>query len=118
MSDFKLDDDGDLDTSSGGFEIVEGADATEQELEIRMKQVQGNWFLDLNQGIPLFSRVLVNGPNEADIYSIYSAEMLAADNVLKVQKLQLFDDVDNALRIKAKVLSTEGVVNLNAVAVI
>ena len=113
MSDFKLDTDtGDLDVSSGGFEIVEGADAIEQELRIRMKQVQGDWFLDLLQGLPYFSEIFINGPNEANIYAIYSAELLAADNVLKVQRLLLSDIVNSTLTVDAQVLSTEGVVTV------
>ena len=112
MSDFKLNSDGDLDISSGGFEIVEGADAIVQELGIRMRQVQGNWFLDLLQGLPYFSQIFVNGPNEADLYSIYAAEMKAADNVLKVKQLQLLDITDSNLQVIGEVLTTKGVVTV------
>ncbi len=118
MSDFKLDPvTGDLDVSSGGFEIVTGVDAIAQELRIRAKQVQGDWWLDLSEGIPLFSRVLVNGPNEADVYSIYSNEFLAADGVLKVQTLELQYPTPSSLTIAAELLTTEGVVSISEAAI-
>lgn len=113
MTDFKLDANGDLDISSGGFEIVKGVDAIAQEARIRSKQVQGDWYLDLNEGLPYFSRIFINGPNEADIYQIYAAEYLSIEGVLKVQKLQLQSPTPDSMTVAATLLTAQGVATIS-----
>lgn len=111
-TDFKLNADGDLDMSNGGIELVTGDDATEQELTQRYKSVQGEWYLDLEEGLPYFSRIFVNAPNLADIYQIYHAETLDAEDIVKVQKL-FFTEEDNGLRINVRALTRTGVITIS-----
>ncbi len=92
--DFKLDR-GDLDFSSGGFEFAEGFDAIKQEIENRCYTNRGEWFADLNEGIPLFTRILINTPNEADILEIYREELGAVQGVL-LQDKDISITIDNS----------------------
>lgn len=47
-----LDDDGDLDLSSGTVTLVSGVDAVAQRIRGRLRLWRGEWFADLTVGVP------------------------------------------------------------------
>ena len=89
MSDIKLNDQGDIDITDGQASIVEGIDAAVQELAIRLQSFQGDWFLDLNDGIPYIGRIFVKNVNEADVQAIYTAAALKQPSVVSVDRLAI-----------------------------
>lgn len=59
MRGFKLNNDHDLDLDSNGKLIeVDGAQAAAQEASTRWRLFQGEYFLDLRQGVPFFQEIL------------------------------------------------------------
>jgi len=106
--DFLLNTSGDLDFSSGGFELVESVDAIVQEVRMRFYAVQGDWFLNLNEGLPLFSRILIDSPNESDLYSIYKAEFGKIPGVLLKDKDLSVDKEGTDLFVNGTLQTTEG----------
>lgn len=111
MTDFKLTSTGDIDISSGGFKLVDdGLEGTQQELIIRLKSVQGNWFLGLNEGLPYFARIFLNSPNEADIYELLTTECLRTRGLLKTNfELELEPVQDSLLTVNIKGETADGV---------
>lgn len=92
MADFKLDEFGDLDLSSGDIEIVRGADAIAQHLKIRLRSVRGNWFLDQRVGLPYFKQILVKSPNLIAVRSIFRAAITSTPGVIELQRFDLSFD--------------------------
>lgn len=94
MSNLKLDPlTNDLDISSANFEIVTGDDAILQQLRVRFRFFLGEWFLDLRQGIPYFSEVLVKDPNIARLRDIFRQTILTTPRIESLESLSLDLDV-------------------------
>lgn len=76
MIDLKLNKQGDLDLLSSDLYWVDGAERVKQQLEIKLKLWQGEWFLNTEFGTPYLSRILgkqitLNGALAALKASIY-----------------------------------------------
>lgn len=94
MIDKKLGPDGDIDISSGGAELVRGLDASVQNLRIAFQSFEGDWFLDLRDGLPYVGRIFVKNANKGDIESLYRAQAKKQPDVVSVDSLSAdFSDV-------------------------
>ena len=87
MTDVKLNAAGDIDLSSGGAELVEGIDASAQSLKIAFQSFQGDWFLDLDDGLPYIGRIFVKNVNEGDITSLYFQQAQKQPDVASVDRV-------------------------------
>lgn len=58
MIDFKLDTNGDLDLTGSTMNLISGAEALRQRVEIKLKLWTGDWFLDTEFGTPYLGRIL------------------------------------------------------------
>jgi hypothetical protein len=56
-----LDDDGDLDLSSGDLELNYGVDAVAQDVSSALRAIRGEWFLDRSLGVPYQENDFVTG---------------------------------------------------------
>lgn len=57
--DIKLDEDGDIDMDPElGFTFVSGIDGIAQLVKIALRLFRGEWFLDLDAGVPYFQTIL------------------------------------------------------------
>ncbi len=88
---------GDLDLTSGGLELVDGADAVAQHLRIRLRTVLGSWFLDTRIGVPYFERILVKNPDTNLVRRILNEAIVDTPGVSEVRDFNL--DYDGATRI-------------------
>lgn len=68
-----------INKDTGGFVVVAGRptfveniEAKGQQVRIRLKTIQGEYFLDPNLGIPYFQDILVKNPNLQFIEFIFS----------------------------------------------
>ena len=89
----------DIDISSGGFDLVSGDEEVRQKLNIRMRFLQGEWFLDQRIGIPYFQEILVKNPDEGRIRDIYRQTILTTPGVRDLQDLTVTVDADRVLRV-------------------
>lgn len=89
MIDMKLNAAGDIDLSSGGAELVTGLDASAQNLKIAMQSFQGDWFLDLRDGLPYIGRILIKNVNEGDIQSLFFRQAQRQPDVVSVDEIEL-----------------------------
>jgi hypothetical protein len=79
MIDLKLNKDGDLDLLSSDLLWVDGAQRVKQQLEIKLKLWQGEWFLNTDFGTPYLNHILgkqisLNGALAALKASIYEVD--------------------------------------------
>lgn len=95
--DLKLDSQGDLAIESGDLVILSGVDAIAQHLKIRLRFFLGEWFLNLDEGIPYFERVFVKSPNIPEIRALYRRAILTTPGVATIDDLTV--DFDGSSRV-------------------
>lgn len=96
FTDIGLGDDGDLDTSTGDLVLLSDVDAVRQDVDIRLQFFRGEWFLNLDEGIPYYEEVLVKNPKLGAIKSIFIDAILSTPLVSAVNDLVL--EYDAVLR--------------------
>lgn len=116
MTDIALDQTtGDLLLIDGAAAIVDGLDGVVQRVYIKLRTFRGEWFLDLEAGLPYHDRVLIRGANEADLLSIFTQGILVVDGIESVDNLEMTfgDSDDRALRIEGEATSIVGTVPIS-----
>lgn len=89
--DWLLGPDNDLVIENGDFVFARGLDAVAQECRIAIQMFAGEWFLDLDAGIPYWQEILGFKP-EAAIRAAqvaFTAELLAVQDVISVPLLDV-----------------------------
>lgn len=85
---------GDLALSDEGTEIAYTSLVEEvaQRLRVRLSSFKGDWFLNLNSGIPFYERVFVKGVDEGLIRSIFYQAILGTAGVSNLISLTYSHD--------------------------
>jgi hypothetical protein len=89
MADFLLDSTHDLDLSTNDIQIVTGDSAIKQHLKIRLQFFLGEWFLNVNIGIPYWTEIFIKNPKLIVIQSFFRRAILTTPGVASVDKLDL-----------------------------
>ena len=89
-------DTGDLLIRDNDLQIVIGEDQLEQNVKIRLRFFSEEWFLNINNGLPFYSDILVKNPNIPNIDSIIKAEILDTNGVEEI--LEFISTYDNTER--------------------
>lgn len=109
--DLLLDDDNALVIENGDFVLVSGVDAIVQQCRIALQMFQGEWFLNLDAGIPYWERILGQKPNTAIAAAqiFFSRELLAVPGVNKILLLNItYTGVTRLLNISWQVSTVFG----------
>lgn len=96
FTDIALDANGDLDTSTGDLRLLGDQDAVVQDIDTRLGFFRGEWFLDLDEGVPYYEEILVKNPRLNVVRAILTEAMLGSPLVTEVNDLTL--DYDAASR--------------------
>lgn len=121
-----LDADGDLDVFAlSRGEWSTGLDAVAQGIQARIQLVKGEWFLDLDAGVPWFegenvpsAEAIIGGRFDANrVRDLISTEILATPNVRSIVKLSVdFSPSTRVVVVSFKVRTafgdTEGIVEV------
>jgi hypothetical protein len=78
---------GDLDLTGHRLNLITGEAAIEQNLRIRLRFFLGEHFLDLRQGMPFFSEILIKNPNMLLVRSIFRQAILDTAGISAVTSL-------------------------------
>lgn len=114
MSDIKLDQNGDIDLTNGSMTLVDGVDAVTQLLNQRLLFFYGEWFLDLDKGIPYFEKVFMKNPNPSVLDSLFKRAILTTPGILRLEAFSMtLDTARRSLSITGQAVSTSGIVNFN-----
>lgn len=106
MSDLKLDiETGDLVLDSGDLKLTSGSDAIRQHLSQRLKAFAGEWFLDLDSGLPYYKDILVKNPNALLVSGLLQEEIIKTPGVLELTSFELqFEKSTRGLRLDFEAL--------------
>jgi hypothetical protein len=83
---------GDLALVAGDLVLVSGREAIAQSCRMRLRFFAGEWFADLDAGVPYFGAVLVKNPNPDQLRGIFRDVILGTDGVTDVPELGLVYD--------------------------
>lgn len=79
------------------LDLVDDTRQIMQNLAIRLRFIMGEWYLDINAGIPYYEEFFRKNPNQIQIESILKTEIV---ETLGIQELTSFEaDFDKRLRI-------------------
>jgi len=85
--DIQLDTTGDLLVSNFGISTTTDAVASlVQRLKIKLQLFKGEWFLNLNAGVPYFQEIFVKGVDQAYIDTIFRAIITNTTDVKSLQQ--------------------------------
>lgn len=79
---------GDISFSSFDFRLVDGVDQISQNLYIRLKFVLGEWFLDINQGVPYYEDIFKKNQNQIIIENVFKQEIV---NTRGIEEILFFE---------------------------
>lgn len=79
----------------GRVPMTTGIDAIRQACEIMLNMTAGEYFLDLDAGIPWFDRVLVKAPDLKAIEALLRSKLLGVPGIRAVTSLTLIFDRQN-----------------------
>lgn len=98
MSDIRLDFEHDLDLFRSELSLVQGEEAIQQQLRIRLQFFLGEWFLDTQVGVPFYRDILIKNPNLALIRDVFRRAIITTPGIASVEELNV-EITDKALRV-------------------
>lgn len=117
MIDFKLDPtsrDMVFSTSSNGATLafLDGAERVAQSVGIRLRTWRGEWFLDVEHGVPYIDEVMGKNRSNAVIASILRAEILDVHSVRRIDSFSVeISAASRTANVSFSATSDEGVVS-------
>ena len=110
--DIALDDLHDVYLNGKDLALTDGSVQTLQEIGIRLQFWKGEWFLDIQRGIPYLEQVFQKKTSLDTIASLFKAEILASDGVLELLEFSMeFINENRNLRVDFKVMAEEGIIS-------
>lgn len=104
---------GDLLVVDGDLVLVTGAEEIRQNIVQRLRVFLGEWFLDINDGIPFFQQILVKNPDQGKIDDLLINRVTGTPGVVQLLDFA-FKALPNSRGLsieRLKVQTTHGVVD-------
>ena len=100
---------GDLVLHDGDVLLIDNAERVAQQILITLRFWLGEWFLDVQDGIPYLDYVLVKSPNLLHIRQIFTEAIEKIEGVQRVEEMKFAFDVKNrSLRVDYEVSTNYG----------
>ena len=97
--DLLLDDNGVV-LRNGDWAFAIDREGIQQRISQVLKTIAGEWFLDLDYGLPYFEQILVKNPNLPSVQDIFRRALLSVKGVSSVERLTLdLDTTSRTLRV-------------------
>lgn len=96
MIDLALDKTGDLLIEDYDLKLIDGIDQVIQNVSIRLRFFLGEWFLDIESGIPYYQDFFIKAPNQIRIESLIKEEILDTDGINEITAFEA--EFDSSLR--------------------
>jgi len=115
--DLLLDLDGDIDVSSGAPRLSTGQQAVKQGIQIAIQLIKGEWYLNLDAGLPHFENATVTAAeaimgqrfDEIKALAAYRAAILSVPGVASLDSLTItFEGTTRVMTVRWHVLTTFG----------
>ena len=104
--DLLLDDNGVV-LRGGDWAFAIDREGIQQRIGQTLRTIAGEWFLDLDYGLPYFEQVLVKNPNLPSVQDIFRRALLSVKGVSSVERLTLSLDTPNRILRVDWVVSTD-----------
>lgn len=102
----------DLVIENGDLQIVDGTEGIKQDILQSLRVFLGEWFLNLDVGLPYFQQILVKNPDQGKVDALILATILAVPGVTGVTKFSFTPNfVERTLRIEFIASVTNGIVD-------
>ena len=99
----------DLDLSAGDLSLSEGKDSIDQHLRANLRAFKGEWFLNLDDGIPYFQDVFRKNQSPVVIDAIFKEAILKTTGVIELTEFEIkVDTVTRKLLLDFAVNTIEG----------
>lgn len=110
----KLTNSGDLAVIDGNLQTIEGDEEIAQLLKNRLLSFRGEWFLNLDLGLPYFEEILEKATSLAAIEGIYISTIIDTPGVRDVETFRLdFDPAIRQIDISFRARTSNGVIDFN-----
>ena len=104
--DLLLDDSGVV-LRNGDWAFAVDREGIQQRISQVLKTIAGEWFLDLDYGLPYFEQILIKNPNLPAVQDIFRRALLSVKGVSSVERLTLSLDTPNRILRVDWVVSTD-----------
>ena len=104
--DLLLDDNGVV-LRNGDWAFAIDREGIQQRIGQTLRTIAGEWFLDLDYGLPYFEQILVKNPNLPSVQDIFRRALLSVKGVSSVERLTLSLDTPNRILRVDWVVSTD-----------
>jgi len=85
MIDLLLDEkSGDLMLVNFDVGLIEAREQIAQNLAIRLRFILGEWFLDIDAGVPYYEDIFVKSPNQYRVESVLKEEIVNTEGVVEI----------------------------------
>ena len=110
MIDFALDPKtGDLVFEDFNFALVGGVDQIAQNLAIRLRFIQGEWFLNVLAGIPYYQYFFIKNPNQIQVETFLKDEISNTDGIIDINSFSSdFDGINRKFTVNFGCRSVNG----------
>lgn len=106
--DLLLDDNGVV-LRNGDWAFAIDREGIQQRISQVLKTIAGEWFLDLDYGVPYFEQILIKNPNLPAVQDIFRRALLSVKGVSSVERLNLsLDTTSRTLTVSWVVLTDLG----------
>ncbi len=114
MTDIKLDDNNDIAIENNDIVLITAVDEVRQRLLENLRTFKGEWFLDLELGIPYYQDILKKNIDLNVIETILKDAILDSPGVLELLDFSLdLDDSTRQLDVNFTVRASEGEIVIN-----
>ena len=106
--DLLLDDNGVV-LRGGDWAFAIDREGIQQRISQVLKTIAGEWFLDLDYGLPYFEQILIKNPNLPAVQDLFRRALLSVKGVSSVERLTLsLDTTSRTLAVSWVVLTDLG----------
>lgn len=110
----QLSDDNDIIPKDGNLPLVEGLDELAQLAKQNLLSVQGDWFLNLDAGLPMYETILRKSTSITEVEQIYFDAIGQLPGVISVDSFNLeFDGSTRNLNVTFRATTSDGILNFN-----
>jgi hypothetical protein len=110
MIDFALDPNtGDLVFEDFDFALVGAVDQIAQNLAIRLRFIQGEWFLNILAGVPYYQYFFIKNPNQIQVETFLKNEISNTDGIIDITSFSSdFDSINRKFKVNFGCRSVNG----------
>jgi hypothetical protein len=110
----EVDENQDLVVRDGDLSLITGITEIQQLVADTLRSFQGDWFLDLDLGLPYYQTIFRKATSISDIEGIFLDAITSVPGILDITKFDLeFDAKNRTLNVVFTARTTDGILNFN-----